>query len=129
METTIGFFLNSRCGNDQISPATAQDSKVEFCHMYTCSNQKMMRYKRLESARPGSWGHLFDKIEEAEDICSQLQPRDDAKICLVSIQSMSSRWYEDDMLTPDSNVDENEIFKKENELLEMGNEILERIKP
>jgi len=67
--------LNSGCGNDQISPATAQDSKVEFCHMYTCSNQKMMRYKRLESARPGSWGHLFDKIEEAEDICIQLQRR------------------------------------------------------
>lgn len=42
---------------------------------------------------------------------------------------MSSRWYEDDMLTPDSTVDENEIFKKEKELLEMGNEILERIKP
>lgn len=42
---------------------------------------------------------------------------------------MSSRWYEDDMLTPDSNVDENEIFKKEKELLEMGNEILERMKP
>lgn len=33
------------------------------------------------------------------------------------------------MLTSDSNVDENEIFKKEKGLWEMGNEILERMKP
>jgi len=35
---------------------------------------------------------------------------------------MASRWYEDDMLTPDSNVDENEIFKKENETLKRDEE-------
>ncbi|KAJ6743076.1 hypothetical protein OIU85_017091 [Salix viminalis] len=77
----------------------------------------MMRYRRLESAWPGfGRGHLFDKLEEAA------MKLDDLK----KIQNCSSRWCEDDKLIPDSNVDENDIFKTELEHLVMGNEILQR---
>lgn len=44
----------------------------------------------------------------------------------IRFKNCSSRWCEDDMLIPDSNVDENDIFKTELEHLVMGNEILQR---